>query len=268
VQRARYEADLAQQRFLQVDPKNRLVADVLEADWNERLRALHESQEACEQGRQADRAVLDEKRRQEVLSLVNDFPRLWRDPRVSYRERKRMVRLLIEDVTLLKGEQLSIGIRFRGGATRQLTIPLPLPSWRTWQTPPDIVAQIDRLLDQYTEGEIAAQLNQQGLCSGKGGCFQGGTVSRIRRAYRLKSRYDRLRETGMLTVREIAKRLGITTHTAHTWRELGILKAQAYNDKQYLFEPFLGPKPVSWRGKKLSHPERFGKVLSENTKEV
>ncbi len=269
VQRARYEADLAKQRFMQVDPNNRLVADALEADWNEKLRALHEAQETCERQRQADRAVLDEKQRQEVLSLARDFPRLWRDPKVSYRERKRMVRLLIEDVTLRKGEHISIGICFRGGATRSLTIPLPLPSYRTWQTPPDIVAQIDRLLDQYTDGEIAAQLNQQGLHSGKGGRFQCRSIAHIRRAYCLKSRYDRLREKGMLTVKEIAKHLGIVTGTAHTWRELGILKAEAYNDKKgYLFEPFSGPKPAPWRGKKLSDPQRFGKVLSANTKEV
>jgi len=268
VQRARYEADLSKQRFMQVDPNNRLVADALEADWNEKLRALNEAQETCEKQRQADRAVLDEKQRQEVLSLTRDFPRLWRDPKVSHRERKRMVRLLIEDVTLRKDEQISIGICFRGGATRSLTIPLPLPSYRTWQTPPEIVAQIDRLLDQYTDGEIAAQLNQQGLRSGKGGRFTRITIENIRRSYRLKSRYDRLRETGMLTVREIAKRLGIVTGTAHAWRELGILKGQAYNTREYLFEPLSGPKPIAWRGKKLSDPQRFGKVLSANTKEV
>ena len=98
---------------------------------------------------------------------------------------------------------------------------MPLPSYRTWQTPPDIVAQIDRLLDQYTDGEIAAQLNQQGLRSGKGGRFRCITIANIRRSYRLKSRYDRLREAGMLTVREIADSLGISTSTAHAWRGLG-----------------------------------------------
>ena len=268
VQRARYEADLAKQRFMQVDPNNRLVADALEADWNEKLRTLNEAQEMCEKQRQADRTVLGEKQRQEVLALARDFPRLWRDPRVSYRERKRMVRLLIEDVTLLKGEQVSIGICFRGGATRRLTIPLPLPSYRTWQTSPDIVSQIDRLLDQYTEGEIAAQLNQQGLHSGKGRLFRCRTITRLRCAYRLKSCYDRLREKGMLTVRELAERWGISTNVAHNWRRLGILKAQPYNDKEYLFEPCDGPKCARWRGKKLSDPQRFGKIISENTKEV
>jgi DNA invertase Pin-like site-specific DNA recombinase len=88
VQRARYEADLAKQRFMQVDPNNRLVADSLEADWNEKLRTLHEAQETCESARQADRAVLDEKQRKEVLSLARDFPRLWRDPRVLPRHER------------------------------------------------------------------------------------------------------------------------------------------------------------------------------------
>lgn len=269
VQRARYEADLAKQRFMQVDPNNRLVADALEADWNEKLRSLGNAQETYDKERQADRAVCDEKQRQEILSLAKDFPRLWRDKRVSHRERKRMVRLLIEDVTLVKAEQLTIGIRFRGGATRRLTIPVPPPAYRTWQTPPEIVAQIDRWLDQYTDGEIAVQLNEQGLHSGKGGRFKRMTVENIRRSYRLKSRYDRLREVGMLSVAEIAEQLDISRSTVHTWRRLGLLKAHAFNDKnQYLFEPPSGPRPVKWKGKKLSDPERFGKVLSENTKEV
>jgi len=269
VQRARYEADLAKRRFMQVDPSNRLVADALEADWNESLRALNEAQEVYERQRQADRAILDEKQRQEVLSLARDFPRLWRDPKVSHRERKRMVRLLVEDVTLLKGEQISIGICFRGGATRSLTIPVPLPSYLITRTPPEIVAQIDRLLDQYTDREIVAQLNQQGLRSGKGRCFNPMTIYNIRCSYHLKSRYDRLREKGMLTVTEVAKRLGICTDTVHKWRRLGFLKAQAYNaNKEYLFEPISGAKPVAWRGKKLSDLQRFGKVPSADTKEV
>jgi hypothetical protein len=44
VERARYESDLAQRRFLKVDPDNRLVADTLEADWNDKLRALAAAQ--------------------------------------------------------------------------------------------------------------------------------------------------------------------------------------------------------------------------------
>src|SRR5271157_5849060 len=36
VERARIEADLAQRRFMLVDPNNRLVADTLEREWNDK----------------------------------------------------------------------------------------------------------------------------------------------------------------------------------------------------------------------------------------
>lgn len=42
VKRARYEADLAQRRYMRVDPDNRLVANTLESLWNQKLRQLSE----------------------------------------------------------------------------------------------------------------------------------------------------------------------------------------------------------------------------------
>jgi hypothetical protein len=102
VERARYEAELAQRRYLRVDPDNRLVADSLEADWNRKLRALAVAQEDDERQRDGNEGVLHPEQRQQVMTLVADFPRLWHDPATPQRERKRMVRLLLEDVTLLK----------------------------------------------------------------------------------------------------------------------------------------------------------------------
>lgn len=115
VERARYEAELARNRFMQVDPNNRLVADALEADWNDKLRALTEAQEHYEQQRQKDRIVLDEASRQKVLALAQDLPRLWHDPGTSDQDRKRIVRLLIEDVTLIKADQITASIRTATG---------------------------------------------------------------------------------------------------------------------------------------------------------
>ena len=173
-----------------------------------------------------------------------------------------MVRLLIEDVTLLRGEQVSIGICFRGGATRSLTIPAPLPPYRTWQTPPNRRSDRSAARPAHRRRNYGAT-QREGLRSGKGGCFRGTIIGSIRRGYHLKSRYNRLRAAGMLTVNGIAKARGISTITAYRWRRLGILKAHAYNDKsRYLFQPPSGPKRVPWCGKKLSDPQRFGKVCS------
>jgi hypothetical protein len=80
VERARYEAELAQRRDMRVDPDNRLVADTLEADWNRKLRALQEAQQEYEQQRRKDGMAIDEERRSRLHTLANDFPRLWRDP--------------------------------------------------------------------------------------------------------------------------------------------------------------------------------------------
>jgi DNA invertase Pin-like site-specific DNA recombinase len=125
VERARYDAEVAHRRFLRVDPENRLVADVLEAEWNDRLRALAAAQEAYAEVRGREARVVTDEQRAEILALATDFPRLWRDPATSVREKKRMMRLLIADVTLTKGQSVHADIRFTGGATRSLDIPLP-----------------------------------------------------------------------------------------------------------------------------------------------
>ena len=104
VERAQYEADLAQRRYLRVDPENRLVADVLEAEWNAKLRALAAAREAAEEQRQRDQAQLSAAEREAMLGLPCDFAAIWRDPRTADRERKRIVRLLIEDVTVQKDD--------------------------------------------------------------------------------------------------------------------------------------------------------------------
>ena len=129
VERAQYDADRARYRYMQVDPANRLVADSLEADWNGRLRALAEAQEEYERQRTADRVTVDPEHRARILALAVDVPTVWRDPNTPQRERKRMLALLVEDVTLLKQRQVTAHVRFRGGATTTLTLPRPLTAW-------------------------------------------------------------------------------------------------------------------------------------------
>jgi len=164
VERAHYEAELAQTRYMRVDPNNRLVADSLEADWNHKLRALTEAQTEYERRCEEDRKIFQEEERAAILQLTTDFPRLWHDGSTPDRERKRMVRLLLEDVTLLRGEQITLHLRFRGGASQTLVMPLPQTSWQRWTTSPEVVTEIDRLLDHHTHQEIAVLLNQRRRC--------------------------------------------------------------------------------------------------------
>jgi len=269
VERARYEADLAQQRFLQVDPKNRLVADALEADWNERLRALSQAQDQYEQQSQADRALLDEQSREKIRALATDFPRLWNDPNTPDRERKRMIRLLIEDVTLSKNDHIMTHVRFKGGTHHTLTIPRPLRAWEARMTDREVIAKINQLLHEHTSGQIASLLNEQGFRSGTGLRFTPKLVDHICRDYQLTSRYDRLREAGKLTLAEIAQQLHVSTSTIKIWRRHGLLRGHPYNEKHScLFDPPGQAAPVKRQGRKLSERRRFPKVVSNRTNEV
>src|SRR5450759_2699373 len=101
-----------------------------------------------------------------------------------------MVRLLIADVTLLKGDDVRAQVRFNGGATQTLHVPLPLRSWMVTQTPAAVLAEIDRLFDHHTAGEIAAVLNRNGVISGAGHRVNRLMVTQIRKSYKLKTRIE------------------------------------------------------------------------------
>ncbi len=237
VERARYQAELAQRRYLRVDPDNRLVAESLEADWNQKLRALAEAQEEYERQRQADGRLLDEEQRQQILSLATDFPRLWRDPAVPQRERKRMIRLLLEDVTLLRTGEVVALVRFRGGATHSLHLPLPLNAAQLRKVDSAVVAEVDRLLDDHTDAEIVDILNSHGFRPGVAERFSLKILYTLRRAYGLEDRYSRLRRRGLLTLDEVSELLGADPCTVKIWAQAGHLHSQVYNDKgQRLYE--------------------------------
>jgi DNA invertase Pin-like site-specific DNA recombinase len=269
VERARYDADLARRRYMQVDPDNRLVADSLEAEWNERLRALAAAQEDYEQKRVTDAMVVDEQRRARVLALATDFPKLWRDPKTSMRDRKRMVRLLIEDVTLVRHDAIHAHVRFRGGAIRSLALPPPKSAWELRQTPPDVIREIDAMLELHTDSEIVKSLNARGQKSGDGAPFTSMIIRHLRHAYGLKSRERRLREAGMLTTTEIASALGVSTCTIKIWRARGLLRGLPYNDKgEWLYARPAADAPTKQQGRKLSERCRPNDVSPNRAKEV
>jgi DNA invertase Pin-like site-specific DNA recombinase len=238
VERARYEAELARRRFMKVDPDNRLVADSLEAEWNNKLRSLAEAQDQYEQQTQKQRRLIDSQTREQLLSLAADFPRVWNDPSVEPRERKRILRLLVEDVTLIKGEVIQVHVRLRGGATRSLTLNKPLPIGQIRKTKPEVVAEIDALLERYCDREVAELLNGQGRRTWQNEAFNLKKIAHIRQAFNLKCRYRRLRARGLLTAKELSLRLGVSPTSINTWAKEGLLQRHRYNNPgRCLYEP-------------------------------
>jgi DNA invertase Pin-like site-specific DNA recombinase/DNA-binding XRE family transcriptional regulator len=241
---ARYEAGLAERRYRQVDPDHRLVADTLEAEWNTKLRALADAQEQYECQTAADRERLDDQRREEILRLATDFPRLWHDPRTPDREKKRMARLLIEDVTLIRGEEITAHIRFKGGATRTLTLPLPVHVGDLRRTDQAVIKRIDELLEECGEEEAVERLNQEDLRTGTDLPFTRNRLHKLRCRYGIRSRYQRLRERGLWTRKEMAEHLGVHPSTIRQWYEAGLLEAHPCGGpaSKRLYEP-PGPNP-------------------------
>ena len=247
VERARYAAELAQRRFLRVDPENRLVADVLEAEWNARLRELAQVQEEAVLQQEREQRTLSALEQQAIANLVEDFPRVWNDPRTTDRDRKRMVRLLLEDVTLLSDEEtMTAHVRFKGGATETVTV--AVSHGRCF--PAQLIALIDALLEDCTDAEVAEQLNQHGWRTFAGKPFDARRVLALRRDHHMKDQSTRLRERGLLSAEEAAKAYGVCRQTIMDWGRAGLLPTYRVNDRgMVVFPPPNEHAPVKYAHK-------------------
>ncbi|MGF6875730.1 hypothetical protein OKW35_005202 [Paraburkholderia sp. MM5477-R1] len=158
-----------------VDPNNRLVADTLEHEWNDKLRTLANAREERERSQQQDRLARDDAIRERLIAMITDFKTLWRDQSLPNRERKRLLAHIIEDVTLVKLPQegtTRIQVRFKARRTETLTAQNPKSSAQQVKTRPEVLELIDELLDSHTCSEIADIVNNQGIRPS--GCVRPG----------------------------------------------------------------------------------------------
>lgn len=238
LERARYEAELARRRYMNVDPANRMVADALEADWNDRLRRLDVLQQEHDRQRRSDQDLLGDEARARIRALADDFATVWNDSRVESIERKRMLGLLIEDVTLVKSEKVSIHVRFRGGRTTSLAVDKPRSMALVRKTLPAVVTVIDELLETCTDQQVATRLNELGYTNWQQQAFTARKVALVRTTYGLPSRFERLRSRGLLTSAELAAQFKVSQTTIHQWGRQGLLRRQVYgHDHRCLYEP-------------------------------
>ena len=166
---------------------------------------------------------------------------MWNDPRTEASERKRMLRLLVEDITLIQGEPTAVHVRFRGGRTTSLSVPRPQPPARASKVSAQVIRELDQLLESCPDGEAAARLNALGYRNWLGKPFNAKRVTNMRLRAGLKTRFERLRAQGFLTAREIARQLGICTENAYQLGRKGVLSRQHYGrGHRCLFAPLNG----------------------------
>jgi DNA invertase Pin-like site-specific DNA recombinase len=226
IERARYDADLAERRYEAVDPHNRLIASMLERRWNDAAqRVLELEAEFANFERQTLRTITPDQK-QQILQLAADFPRLWTAPTTEARDRKRMLRLLIKDISVVKGPEprlLKLQIRWQGGATEVVELRLPPNRADAMRYPTATVDKIRDLACEHDDGDIAALFNRNGLTSSTGKPFTASMISWIRFKHRISGPS---RPSGTLTVHEVCARYGVSMGVVYYWIERGHISAQ------------------------------------------
>jgi hypothetical protein len=225
IERARYEAELAERRYEEVDPSNRLIASTLEKRWNDAMQRMADLEaELAAFERQALRSVTAEQKRQ-ILQLGRDFPRLWKARTTSACDRKRMLRLLIRDITVAKGPEpklLRLQVCWQGGANETIEVRQRPKRQDAIRYPDTFVAKIRDMAKLYHDGEIIDLLKSEGLTSSTGKPFTLSMIRWIRHKHRIPSP---LPPAGTLTVGQVCQRYGVSLWVVHYWIERGIVSA-------------------------------------------
>jgi DNA invertase Pin-like site-specific DNA recombinase len=225
IERARYDADLAERRYEEADPSNRLVATTLEKRWNDAMQRVVELEVEFANFQRQTRRVLTPEQKQQILQLGKDFPRLWKAPTTSSCDRKRMLRLLIRDITVVNdpdSKLLHLQVRWQGGATDTIEVRRRPKRADAIRYSDLFVAKIHAMAEKYHDQEIADQLNAQAVTSSTGKPFTVSMVRWIRFKHRIPGPSL---SPGTLTANQICERYGVSRWVVHYWIEHGIVSA-------------------------------------------
>ncbi len=231
IDRAEYEAALAERRYQEVDPSQRLVASTLERRWNDTLLSLEDLKKQYADFEQKKARVATPEQKAKVLALAQDLPRLWHASTTQARDRKRMLRLLIKDITVEKphgARQAILHVRWQGGACGNVTVDLPRPRAEEIRYPEPIIARVRDLARALTDRQIVAELNRLGELSATGLSHSMHTIKWIRWKYRIPA--PTLKRPEEVTVQELAARLGVQPGPVYYWAKRGIIESRRINN--------------------------------------
>jgi DNA invertase Pin-like site-specific DNA recombinase len=230
VERARYEAQRAERRYRAVDPDNRLVARGLEREWEESLKAL-EAAKADLARRESERPhVITQQERNRLLSLGPDLLCLWNANTTTPRDRKELLRTLIDEVIVKVDRDAfaaHLTLRWKGGALTEIDLALPRSRPAPIRTDEDTVALLRRLAAHYPDPVIAGVLNRQGRTTAYGYRFDRNRVGNLRRQWKIPAFHETSRSDGdLVTVRQAAIALSVAPSTIHRLLNDGVIAGE------------------------------------------
>ena len=231
VERAGYDAQCAERRYRTVDPDNRLVARGIEAEWEKCLRELEKAKAEFARREQLRPRTLRVDERIRLLALGADLFKAWQAPTTSPRDKKELLRTLLEEViiTVHKDERRAhLTLRWRGGALTDIDLDLPRPRPAIVRTDEDTIALVRRLAAHYPDAVIAGILNRQDRKSAYGHRFTANLVGNLRRHWSIPcfERPTSPPEGELLTIKQTATALGVATSTIHRWLNDGIIAGE------------------------------------------
>ena len=231
VERANYEAQRAERRYRAVDPDNRLVARGLERDWEERLRAVEMAKIELERREKERPRVIPQAERDRLLAIGPDLAAVWNAPTTTPRDRKELLRTLIEDVTIKVDRDKAaahLALRWKGGALNEVDLTLPRSRPATVRTDEDTIALLRRLAAHYPDGVIAGVLNRQERATAYGHRFTAGRVGNLRRHWGIPCFEPTpcAPEGELLTIKKAAVVLGVAPSTIHRLLNDGIIAGE------------------------------------------
>jgi DNA invertase Pin-like site-specific DNA recombinase len=231
VERARYEADRAERRYRTVEPENRLVARGLETEWEARLRDLATAEAELRRREQCAPRALTAEQQQRLHALGADLRQVWAAPTTTERDRKELLRTLLEEVIIAvdrAGSCAHLTLRWRGATITTLERTLPRSNPPGIRTDEETIALLRRLAAHYPDDVIAGILNRQGRTTAHGDRFTANQVGSLRR-YRDIPRFApsaKPADVELVTIKEAAKLLGLAPSTIHRWLNAGFIAGE------------------------------------------
>jgi uncharacterized protein YndB with AHSA1/START domain len=231
VERARYEAERAERRYRAVEPENRLVARGLESEWENRLRDLAAAESELRRREQQRPSAIRPEQLQAIRRLGSDIRQVWVATTTTDRDRKELLRTLLEEVilNLKRAEgQAHLTLRWRGGAFTTLDVPVPKFKPMGPRTDEDTISLLRRLAALYPDEVIAGIFNRQGRKTATGERFTANQVGSLRR-YRGIPRYQPPAtppDGELVTIRKAAQILGMNTSSIHRWLADGFIAGE------------------------------------------
>jgi DNA invertase Pin-like site-specific DNA recombinase len=261
LERARYEAKLAERRYKAVDPDMRVVASTLESEWNEKLSELKELEAEHQEILQARKLVLTDEDRARVLELARDLPRVWNAKSTTHAERKNLVRIVVRQVVLSPIDEpdpmVRVQVLWETGAVSDFTIPRLRHVAPRNSIAHEAVELVVKLQSTTSDEQIAAELNRQGLLTGRRTPWNATAVRWLRNRYNLPprpgGRLQGRRADGLYSAHGVAEHLGVARGVVSMWIRQGLLPIAEGGGQGHPFWFKLEPATVK-RLKAISPP--------------